>query len=167
MKCRIDCFRELSNGIEFDIQSDLYINHEWSWRSVTTAFKRLTNSVKQHRPDIPIQEGAKIIQVTNKMAREYAIVSMNIDFIHLSNVTAKMMGHKAAIMHGMWGLSRAISASPPPAGPVQIECHFKAPMYLPCKVFIKTHREGASTLFGIYSAENGHPHAVGSMSCPS
>ena len=116
---------EVETGYEVKIYTELFINGELSWISETVAFKRVSFKInkKQFKP-IEITSD-KVWDIPNGSGMKYGLLSHNIDLIHISNPTAKMMGHRSAIMHGMWTVARGISECVPFEYPFEIKVVFR------------------------------------------
>lgn len=96
------------------------------------------DSTSGSRPDP--RDGYTLIGIWRLPAstgRSYAKVSGDANPIHLSNATAKLFGMKAAIAHGMYCASRALSqAAPDPSAPCAWEVSFGSPVFLPTNLGI-------------------------------
>ena len=109
MKSKIPVIRKVSNGYEIDIISSLFIDGELSWRSTTTAFKRTKSRLNKEAINTQVPKETTDIYLPKNLGRKYALFSNNFDLIHISDFTAKLLGHKKAIIHGMWTIARSIS----------------------------------------------------------
>jgi MaoC like domain len=94
--------------------------------------------------------------------RRYAAVSGDHNPIHLYLVTARALGFRRQIAHGMWSLARCVAALEnrlPDA--VVVEAAFKKPVFLPGTVaFGQEHRDDGIA-FSLTSPRDGAPHVVG------
>ncbi|HEX5311375.1 MaoC family dehydratase [Aquabacterium sp.] len=97
------------------------------------------------------------------IGRRYARVSGDVNPIHLSALTARILGFKRAIAHGMWTTARALSTLMPrePAEQASVVAEFKTPLYLPARTSLWTNRTDASTLFEVRNAKGDKPHLRG------
>ena len=163
MHSYIESYDELESGHEFLLHSDLYIDGELTWQSKTTAYKRSKPSIRKKNKPLNAPNETKTLCLEPHMARDYALVSKNIDPIHMSFLSAKIMGHKSSIMHGMWGLARSLSEIKKLRGPYQINCTFISPMYLPCKVKLGIVQKEECTEFGFYPKSGDRPHFLGTV----
>ncbi|ABS05489.1 MaoC domain protein dehydratase [Kineococcus radiotolerans SRS30216 = ATCC BAA-149] len=67
--------------------------------------------------------------------RAYAAVSGDVNPIHLSPLTARLLGFRRALAHGMWTASRSLAALGGPApGAARFEVEFAKPLLLPATV---------------------------------
>ena len=135
-RCEIKSFNSLDNGVEFILQSDLFINDELHWRSNTTAFKKLSN--KKNRkvyPSLKVDELKEQKLFTSLNASKYGLLSQNIDPIHMSPLSAKLMGHPSSILHGMF-LGAFFCKSLVDDKTDSISLKFIKPLYLPNRFFL-------------------------------
>ena len=96
--------------------------------------------------------------------RRYAGVSGDYNPIHLSGPSAKALGMKGAIAHGMYTASRALAATAVPAGvPFSWSVEFAAPVVLPATVAVSVHDDGRrehweSSRVTAWNRERNKPH---------
>jgi hypothetical protein len=156
MTCRIESLRKLERGFEMDIISELIIDKKLVWRSTSTAFKKTQSGVNQktHEPLKVSSETHWNIPRSNGLA--YGLITNNVDPIHLSKFTANLMGHKQAIMHGMWTCARGLSEYKDFHYPFTVNIKFISPIYLPNEVLYK--KEGSG--FGVYSLDGKSVHLL-------
>ncbi|PPB49992.1 hypothetical protein C4K88_04735 [Arthrobacter pityocampae] len=97
--------------------------------------------------------------------RRYAAVSGDWNPIHLSPLTAKALGMKTAIAHGMYLAARMVDqAVPAPSGPLHWRIDFATPVLLPGSVttsFARAGDTGHRTDVVGWSAKRRHPHFTG------
>jgi len=85
------------------------------------------------------------ISASANTGRRYAKLSGDYNPIHLSAISAKAFGFKQPIAHGMWTLSRAVSAFVSQQDFRQsmsikeVNCRFRKPVFLPCDIHIQQH----------------------------
>jgi hypothetical protein len=152
--CSINGYREVERGYEVDFEFDLSIDGIPTWRSVTTAFKKLRSSkVRKNFKEYNVTSDIKW-NVPNGNGFKYGLISNNVDPIHISNWSAKLMGHKSAIMHGMWTVARGLSEYSHLEYPLKFEVNFKTPIYMPATVQFEKNENG----FGVYSEDGRKQH---------
>jgi hypothetical protein len=97
------------------------------------------------------------------LGRRYAAVSGDRNPIHLHALTARLLGFRRPIVHGMWTIARCLAAlGPELPRAFQAEVAFKRPILLPATVAFA---EDAGTLaFGVRDARDGTPHLDGLIS---
>jgi hypothetical protein len=158
-KEKIECFKPLKQGVwemtskvthytpvefgyEIELVSELKIDGELYWTSITTAFKRTKVNYKLKRyPPVGLENGITM-EVPKHLGLKYGLLSHNIDPIHISNFTAKLMGHKNAIMHGMWTVARSLSLVHDLKYPFTLEVKFIRPIYIPAQVQFQPTEQG-------------------------
>lgn len=101
------------------------------------------------------------------IGRRYAAVSGDRNPIHLSALTAKPLGFKRAIAHGMYTASRAlVSSAPLPEAPFTWQVTFDKPVFLPATVSLHVSRSAVSgaSEHVLWSARTGRRHLYGAVS---
>lgn len=167
MRCELRSITEVERGHELSITSELSVDGALVWRSTTLAFRRSPSPVAaappKTRPPPPSLEGAERWALPDGYGRRYAALSNNVDPIHMSRWSARLMGHRRALMHGMWLGARGLSAMGVASAPLRVELRFLSPVYLPAEVaFVKT-AEG----FGLYSPDGEKAHLLASVGRPA
>ena len=97
------------------------------------------------------------------IGRSYGRVSGDINPIHLSALTAKFLGFRKAIAHGMWTKARALATLMPREAVAQAEVvvEFKTPLFLPARASLWAIRSEDSALFEVRNAKGDKPHLRG------
>jgi acyl dehydratase len=106
--------------------------------------------------------GRVIWRLDGAVGRRYAAVSGDHNPIHLYPLTARALGFKRQIAHGMWSLARCVAALEnrmPDA--VTVEAAFKKPIFLPGSVAFGQDPVDDGIAFALTSRSNGTPHVVG------
>ncbi len=136
MVCKIERYTEVKRGYEFELKSELMIAGKLCWKSTTTAFKRgnTTDSSERKKGEPVDTSSGRPWSFHAGLGRVYGVLSKNLDPIHVSGLTAKLLGHPAAIIHGMYTLARGLSEVPNLSAPVTIETRFFSPIFLPAKI---------------------------------
>ena len=96
------------------------------------------------------------------LGRRYAAVSGDHNPIHLYPWTARALGFRRQIAHGMWTLARSVAAIEnrlPEA--VTVEVAFKRPVFLPGTVAFADTVAGGVHTFALTDPRDGSPHLVG------
>ncbi|WP_035745655.1 MaoC/PaaZ C-terminal domain-containing protein [Haematomicrobium sanguinis] len=104
------------------------------------------------------------------VGREYAGVSGDVNPIHLSSVSAKALGMKRTVAHGMYSVARVLAEAGriqgvrADLGPCAWDVYFEAPILLPGKVSVAiTDGPGDSREFTAWNAKNGRRHFYGDV----
>ncbi len=186
---RIDVLRPIGTGETLDVEvwSERFATHrsgatvdlcasvssggEEVWRGRSTYLARKAQApagAPESDTDVRIGElpdGAIRWRVADDTGRRYAKVSGDVNPIHMSSLTAKALGFKRAIAHGMWVKARALAALEgrlPEA--MSVDVAFRKPLFLPSTVTLAT----APVLPGgwdvaVRNAKAGTEHLVGTI----
>lgn len=120
---------------------------------------------KQDRP-LPAQI---TIQVPENTGRRYARVSGDYNPHHLFHATARLIGFKRAIAHGMWSLARALAALEKTitfSHPFAVKAAFKLPIFMPATLTLGYEKIAAApgqVAFELRDADKGLPHLKGTL----
>jgi MaoC dehydratase-like protein len=96
------------------------------------------------------------------LGRRYAAVSGDRNPIHMHSLTAKPLGFRAAIAHGMWTKARclaAIESRLPDA--FSVDVRFRKPIFLPGRVELLTAPRGEEIVFAVRDLKRQTPHLDG------
>ena len=156
--------RPHAKGTLLDFVTMVTSGDETVWESTSTYLRR-----GRGEPDTPgglVVEGAPTggieWRLPADLGRRYAAVSGDHNPIHLYPWTARALGFRRQIAHGMWTLARSVAAIEnrlPEA--VTVEVAFKRPAFLPGTVaFADTVAAGVHT-FALTDPRDGAPHLVG------
>lgn len=151
-------------GTQFAIHSEARIGDELVWEETSTNLRR-----GRSHPDAPAPAARP--QPTNPTAtwrlpgdlgRRYGSVSGDLNPIHLHPLTARPLGFRSAIAHGMWTKARCLAALGPelPAA-FTVEVAFKRPILLPATLSFAEVQDGGEIRFGLRDAERDKPHLEG------
>jgi acyl dehydratase len=96
------------------------------------------------------------------LGRRYAAVSGDRNPIHLYALTAKTLGFRRQIAHGMWSKARCVAALENRlAEAVTVDVTFKKPIFLPGKVAFGSVRTDEGFAFVLRDPRSGAPHLQG------
>ena len=113
--------------------------------------------------DLSATKGA-IWRVRRDTGRRYAMVSGDINPIHLHPLSARLFGFPGAIAHGMWTKARclaALDARLPDA--LTADVTFLRPLPLPSVVRFVARPAADRWEFGVQPTADGRPHLTGSV----
>ena len=112
--------------------------------------------------DTPISHQADFFAGAG-IGRSYGRVSGDINPIHLFAITAKFMGFRKAIAHGMWTKAKALSALMPreAVDHAEVIVEFKTPLFLPARASLWAARQENGTVFEVRNAKGDKPHLRG------
>jgi hypothetical protein len=172
--CRLAAVRETGRGFEIDFAMTLHSDGEVPWSGLATVLSR--NAVTRERTRRDEARSAEredegwnvqLIDAPADIGRRYASASGDWNPHHLWPATARLVGYRRPIAHGMWTLGRALAhlETLPATGvftPWTAEADFKRPIYLPGRATLRWRDGGGGDLrFEVRHAETGEPHLVG------
>lgn len=163
-----DC-EQVEKGYEVSLITEVRVDGELVWDdlSVMLIRKNGTGVKKEKNKSADETQWHNSIQwqlAANK-GREYAAASGDYNPIHLYPITAKLMGFKRQIMHGMWSKSRTIAHLLPEehSGPASISVDFKLPIFLPSTVTLKFDSDSSGSRFVMKDEAGQKPHLAGEL----
>ncbi len=152
-------------GYEFDMRTEVSDESgEVIWHSTARILSRAKdpNQPKTAREprkaptpsDWPLVASYRL---ASNLGRRYARVSGDFNPIHLTAPTAKLLGFKQAIIHGMWSAAATAASLGTTEGPCEFHCEFKTPLFLPGKGNLHAHVQRKETKFLLQDARNFRP----------
>lgn len=179
--CRLDEFRETDRGIEVDFGLHAIVAGSDVWNGTTTVLSRnraVRSGSRRSREKsmvwIPKGEAIRsfFVRVPEDTGRRYARASGDWNPHHLYPATARLLGYRRAIAHGMWTLARTLALIESERSfvlPIEAEATFKRPIFLPSEVAIRlldqhlVDNEASAIRFEVCNAKNGELHMIGSV----
>lgn len=160
--------RRAKAGLEFDLISELTLGGETVYRGVMSVLYRIPGPKQQSpRPTAPEAHLADYIpfDAPESQGRRYAAVSGDYNPIHLYAPTAKLLGFKRHIAHGMWSVARCAALLQPQLehAPKSLDVAFKQPLFLPGKVAVKYQPTDTGIEFALLSRSSDKVHLAGSL----
>jgi len=162
-------------GTAIDFLATATVDGETVWESASTYLRRghgpsgavvSTGSTDGGGGPVP---GRITWRLPGDLGRRYAAVSGDHNPIHLYPLTARALGFKRQIAHGMWSFARCVAALEnrlPDA--VTVEAAFKKPIFLPGTVAFgqdAIHDGSTASIggiaFALTSPKDGAPHLIG------
>jgi len=97
------------------------------------------------------------------IGRRYGLVSGDVNPIHMSALTAKFLGFRKAIAHGMWTKARALAMLMPreAVDHAEVIVEFKTPLFLPARASLWAARQESGSLFEVRNSKGDKPHLRG------
>lgn len=140
------------------------------WQGISTYFTRakaMPKTKKKKNPEETPLEVVETIQVPRNTGLKYAAVSGDYNPHHLYGWTAKFIGFKQPIAHGMWSLARAGASLEkrfgyPPT--FQIQGSLKLPIFMPAAITLGVKAEATRVHFELRDQEKSLPHLKGTFS---
>jgi acyl dehydratase len=167
-----------SSGRKFSLLTEARAGGELAWESVSTMLRRgggksdTSKGGKPHAHHVSVDMASKADalepsaewKLDGDLGRRYGAVSGDRNPIHMHSLTAKPLGFKAAIAHGMWTKARclaAIESRLPDAFAVAVR--FRKPIFLPARVEFLSDVEEPGIDFAVSDARRQTPHLDGRM----
>jgi acyl dehydratase len=151
-------------GRAIDFLATATVGEETVWESTSTYLRRRRDTPDAVAADDPsdLVPGRVTWRLDAAVGRRYAAVSGDHNPIHLYPLTARALGFKRQIAHGMWSLASCVAALEnrlPDA--VTVEAAFKKPIFLPGSVAFGQDPVDDGIAFALTSPKSGAPHVVG------
>ncbi len=168
MTVRLGETERVAKGHEVSFSTEVRIGGELVWDDVSVMLVLGGGTgVKEEKDAAQPAEFTEAVtwHLAANKSRQYALVSGDLNPIHLYPLTAKAMGFKRHIMHGMWSKSRALAQLQPQDGPwpVSIDVAFKLPVFLPATVTLLSQSDADGSRFEIRDEKGEKPHLVGQL----
>jgi acyl dehydratase len=163
-------------GRTFSLVTEVRVGRQKVWESTSTMLRRGDSPKKpadrtKRRAGVDAsarrQEEGELTpsaewRLGGDLGRRYAAVSGDRNPIHMHSLTAKPLGFKSAIAHGMWTKARCLAAIEnllPDA--FEVEVSFRKPIFLPARVELLTAQRGEEVGFAVRDCKRGTPHLDG------
>lgn len=137
-RCSVEGHRVVDRGVEFDMVVEAIVDHVVASTTTMTMYRRTAIRLRDRvRPAVQVHNHITAHEsswdVTQATARTYARLSGDINPIHLSVLTARVLGFKAMMLHGIWIVGRSCAMHPIQmmADNIRLESEFKSPVLLP------------------------------------
>ena len=159
-------------GTALDFLATASVDGTLVWESTSTYLRRgrsdahpSTGSAERSTGSTDVVPGRVTWRLPGDLGRRYAGVSGDHNPIHLHPLTARALGYRRPIAHGMWSLARCVAALEnrlPDA--VTVQAAFKRPIPLPGRVAFGQEPvpgDEPGIAFALTSPKDGAPHVVG------
>ena len=155
-------------GQAFNLYARAIRGNEVVWESTWTLLRLGVKNPKGQKYTSVLGEDVALSHQADFFApagigRSYGLASGDVNPIHLFAITAKFLGFRKAIAHGMWTKAKALSLLMPREDVDQAEVvvEFKTPLFLPAKASLWTARQENGALFEVRNAKGDKPHLKG------
>jgi hypothetical protein len=155
------------SGRTFSLVTEVWVGRQKAWEEVSTMLRRGggDKSAKPSGREDPADGLASSGEwrLDGDLGRRYAAVSGDRNPIHMHAWTAKPLGFKRAIAHGMWTKARCLAAVEsrlPDA--FRVDARFRRPIFLPARVeFLADAGGDGEIAFAVRDAKQETPHLDG------
>lgn len=162
---RAENLRTSTKGRAWDMVVRGTVGDEVVWESVST-YLRVGGGDKENGDPgttfAAVDAKGPVWSLPDNLGRRYGAVSGDRNPIHLYPLTAKALGFKRHIAHGMWSKARCIAALEnrlPDA--VRVDVGFKKPIFLPGRARFGSESTDAGWNFALVDPKSGAPHLLG------
>ncbi|XP_050402639.1 3-hydroxyacyl-thioester dehydratase X [Patella vulgata] len=182
LESRIKEYRLVSRGVEVDVFISVITDTGFCiWEGLVTLLSRNTstqrsggnkNINKQNNDREPKPDNLVLVDVPSDNGIKYARASGDWNPHHIYPWSARLLGYRKPIAHGMWILSKTISLitqdKVPQNYPLNIEAMFKRPLFMPGQAIIgysneTKYRDVDKVDFSVADAITSAPHLIGSL----
>jgi acyl dehydratase len=157
------------SGRTFSLVTEAWVGRQKAWEEVSTMLRR-GGGDRSAKPS-PREDAGESLAASGEwrlggdLGRRYAAVSGDRNPIHMHAWTAKPLGFKQAIAHGMWTKARCLAALEsrlPDA--LRVEVRFRKPIFLPGRVeFLADAESDGEIAFAVRDAKRETPHLDGQL----
>jgi acyl dehydratase len=166
-RCWVEGHRSVERGIEFDMMTEASVEGKVISTTTMTMYRR-GKGVKRDgpRPPNPVHNNMNAHDASWAVdpwtARRYARLTGDINPIHLSAMTAKALGFKGMMLHGMWLVGRACAMHPVQmmANKIRMESEFKLPVLLPANLRYRWWEDGGVLEMRVLDQAGVKPHMI-------
>lgn len=166
---RLGDAEQVAKGHEVSIVTEVRVEGELVWDDLSVMLIRKGGTGNEAKKpasapheDFPEQHQW---QLPADLGRRYAAASGDFNPIHLYPLTARLMGFKRQIVHGMWSKARAVAQLQPAQtrGPVTVDVAFKLPVFLPAEVTLLYAYDDDACRFELRDGAGEKPHLKGTI----
>lgn len=155
MSCKLGDIRQLKIGCLFSIETEFFVKQQLVLQAKHQYLRRENVNKRKSRAMVELDWLDTTDQqhwpLPNNLGWHYAKCSQDYNPIHLHPLSAKLLGFKQHIAHGMWMKSRAYSAlcqleDLRLQGPLSCDVEFKKPLFLPNSVIFQKRNLDQNTM---------------------
>lgn len=167
VECTFGALEKKEAGYEFTILTNVSTGGEQVWESASTMLFR-TGGGGSKKKSTPAAEAATDTvewKIADNIGRRYGAVSGDRNPIHLYPLTAKLLGFKRQIAHGMWSKARCLAEleSQLPEQAFSVDVQFKLPMFIPASVKFAQNNVDNGIDFKLLGQDGIKPHLHGQI----
>lgn len=172
--CSISELSKTERGFLLDIAMEVRLDGELVWEGMANFLSRFKKTIKKKGPkqkkpknDMPVGT-CEEIDVPIDTGLLYAGASGDYNPHHLYRFTAKPLGYKRPIAHGMWSLAKSLSIIENSISikfPYSAHTSFKLPIFMPATVSLcwNQSRKDNTISFALTDAKDHRPHVNGTL----
>jgi hypothetical protein len=168
MVCRLSDHELTARGVEFTFECLVYAGDECVWEDRSQYLSRRKTGIAKPAKSKPREArryaNQEAMHIPNSTARHYALASGDFNPIHLHDLSAKVLGFKKMVVHGMWSKAACMAKLIDGGDALRCRVEFKTPVFLPSKAELHYEKGPDSTVFELRDAASGKPHLIGELS---
>jgi hypothetical protein len=167
LRCQVAEHHVTDKGYEFTFHCDAYCGDELVWedtsRYLSRARTNIASAPKAARAEPRNYLNSRTIEIKRSDARQYARASGDFNPIHLHDLSAKVLGFKRMVIHGMWSKAACLATLSDDVKSNAFRCHvdFKTPIFLPASVRLDYEQGESSLDFELRDKTGVKPHLIG------
>lgn len=169
VNCWVEGQRAARKGCEADLVTQVSVDGEVVWESITTVLSRAAKGHGEKTAPSPVPEPtpsrSTVWKMKTDLGRRYSAIAGDRNPIHLYAWSAKLLGFRRHIIHGMWLLARAMAELDDDCGDarVVVDVAFKRPVFLPGSASFLSGPHESSTAFRLIHPKTGKVHLHGQV----
>lgn len=172
--CTLQGIEASTKGPTFTLHTEARAQGRVVWREQSTYLYPVRNGLARRAPSKHVQpDGAPLAEwdVAADAGRRFAVPVRDFNPIHLSDWSARLLGQRSAIAHGLYSAARCLDVlrqHHPIATPFVLDVQFKRPLPLPARVALHAVSKNkdphfALQILGTDGSDTGQTHLVGSL----
>ncbi len=167
LTCRVAGHQVTDKGIEFSFHCSAFVDNEKVWEDTSRYLSRCKTDVaaapKAARSSPRVYSHNRSIAIGRQDARSYARASGDFNPIHLHDISAKVLGFKRMVIHGMWSKAACLAALSSEINSASYSCDvdFKTPIFLPTNVQLHYDKLADGVDFELRDKSGEKPHLIG------
>lgn len=169
VSCWVEGQRPARKGCEADLVTQVSVEGEVVWESITTVLSRAAKGHGEKTAPPPVPEPAPnrstVWKMKTDLGRRYSAIAGDRNPIHLYAWSAKLLGFRRHIIHGMWLLARAMAELDDDCGEgrLVVDVAFKRPVFLPGRASFLSGPHENGTAFRLIHPETEKVHLYGQV----
>ncbi|MAY81911.1 MAG: acyl dehydratase [Deltaproteobacteria bacterium] len=169
VNCWVEGQRPARKGCEADLITQVSVGGELVWESITTVLSRAAkgHGEKSAAPPVPepVPSRSTVWKMKTDLGRRYSAIAGDRNPIHLYAWSAKLLGFRRHIIHGMWLLARAMAELDDDCGDgrLVVDVSFKRPVFLPGRASFLSGPHEKGTAFRLLHPETEKVHLYGQV----
>lgn len=167
--CRLDAIESTNKGPSFTLHTEAAVAGRVVWREQSTYLypQRSDSTPKKTKTtgNTPLGEEVAQWDVAANAGRRFAIPVRDFNPIHLFHWSARLLGQRGAIAHGLFSAARCLDVlrqQRPISTPYVLDVQFKRPLPLPARVALRATPDQGGQHFELQllSADPAAAHAI-------